>query len=91
MAHSPASRARGTPMNREAPCRLTRLALALRIATALAAPAATPVSYTHLIYISILPTFIITSSKESIAFKHDFPVRRDIYLNSCLLYTSRCV
>ena len=41
MAHSPAIRARGTPMNREAPCRLTRLALALRIATALAAPAAT--------------------------------------------------
>ncbi|MFY2641806.1 TonB-dependent hemoglobin/transferrin/lactoferrin family receptor [Achromobacter insuavis] len=39
MAHSPASRARGTPLNREAPCRLTRLALALRIATVLAAPA----------------------------------------------------
>lgn len=39
MAHFPASRARGYSLNREAPCRLTRLALALRIATALAAPA----------------------------------------------------
>ncbi|MCI1836204.1 TonB-dependent receptor [Achromobacter ruhlandii] len=39
MAHFPASRARGYSLNREVPCRLTRLALALRIATALAAPA----------------------------------------------------
>ncbi|CUR79778.1 TonB-dependent hemoglobin/transferrin/lactoferrin family receptor [Achromobacter xylosoxidans] len=40
MAHFPASRVRGYPINREAPCRLTRLTLALRLATALAAPAA---------------------------------------------------
>ncbi|WP_211485823.1 STN domain-containing protein, partial [Achromobacter ruhlandii] len=39
MAHFPASRARGYSLNREVPCRLTRLALALRIAPALAAPA----------------------------------------------------
>ena len=38
--------------------------------------------YILLVYIPILPAFVITSSKESIAFEDDCPIRRDINLDS---------